>query len=165
MASAATLRFSSGVLRVLIVLNILCLFLFAGMVVFSYVAEPRLSELMIRDRGIHEPMVALRSAMALGIVAVWPAHLLLTRLSQVVSSAGAGAAFSLANAGRLKTIAWATLALQLLDLAFGWLSYRFEDVPAWSPGVTGWIAVLLLFVLAQVFEQGAAMRDELDATV
>lgn len=165
MGPASTLRLSAGVLRVLIVLNILCLFLFVGMVIFSYTAEPRLSELMIRDRGIHDPMLALRSVMALGIVAVWPAHLMLTRLRDLVDSAGAGAAFSLANAVRLKTIAWAVLALQILDLAFGWVSFRFEDSPGWSPGITGWIAVLLLFVLAQVFEQGAAMRDELDATV
>ena len=165
MSSVSTLSFSSAVLRALIVLNFLCLFLFIGMVAFSFVAEPRLTELMTRDRAIHDPMLALRSAMALGIVAVWPAHLVLTRLRELVDSAGAGAAFSLANAARLKMIAWAVLALQLLDLAFGWLSFRFEDVPGWSPGVTGWIAVLLLFVLAQVFEQGAAMRDELEATV
>ena len=31
--------------------------------------------------------------------------------------------------------------------------------------ITGWIGVLLLFVLAQVFEQGARMRADLDGTV
>ncbi len=31
--------------------------------------------------------------------------------------------------------------------------------------VTGWLAVLLLFVLAGVFEHGAQMREELEATI
>jgi hypothetical protein len=30
---------------------------------------------------------------------------------------------------------------------------------------TRWLGVLLLFVLARVFEQGARMRDELEGTV
>jgi hypothetical protein len=35
----------------------------------------------------------------------------------------------------------------------------------WSFGLTGWIAVLMLFVLARVFHQGARMREELEGTV
>jgi hypothetical protein len=35
----------------------------------------------------------------------------------------------------------------------------------WSFSVTPWIAVLLLFVLARVFEQGARMRADLEGTV
>jgi hypothetical protein len=35
----------------------------------------------------------------------------------------------------------------------------------WSFSVTPWLAVLLLFVLAQVFGDGARMRDDLTGTV
>jgi hypothetical protein len=31
--------------------------------------------------------------------------------------------------------------------------------------VTGWLAVLLLFVLARVFDYGTRMRDDLEGTV
>jgi hypothetical protein len=31
--------------------------------------------------------------------------------------------------------------------------------------ITGWLAVLLTFVLARVFAEGARMRDELEGTV
>ena len=31
--------------------------------------------------------------------------------------------------------------------------------------INGWLAVLLTFVLARVFAQGALMRDELEGTV
>ena len=37
------------------------------------------------------------------------------------------------------------------------LDWRFSVVP--------WLAVLLLFVLAQVFDDGARMRDDLKGTV
>jgi hypothetical protein len=42
-----------------------------------------------------------------------------------------------------------------------------DDAPlsGWSFNITGWIAVLLLFVLARVFEQGAAMREDIEGTV
>jgi hypothetical protein len=35
----------------------------------------------------------------------------------------------------------------------------------WSFSITGWLAVLLLFVLARVFDQGTRMRDDLEGTV
>ena len=35
----------------------------------------------------------------------------------------------------------------------------------WNFSLTRWLAVLLLFVLSRVFEQGARMRDDLEGTV
>jgi len=35
----------------------------------------------------------------------------------------------------------------------------------WSFSLTRWLVVLLLFVLARVFDQGTRMREELEATV
>ena len=35
----------------------------------------------------------------------------------------------------------------------------------WEFSLTRWIAILMLFVMAQVFEQGARMREDLDGTV
>jgi hypothetical protein len=32
-------------------------------------------------------------------------------------------------------------------------------------GVTGWVAVVLLFVLARVFEEGALMREDLETMI
>ena len=36
---------------------------------------------------------------------------------------------------------------------------------SWGFSVTRWLAVLMLIVLARVFEQGTRMREELEATV
>ena len=59
--------------------------------------------------------------------------------------------------------------LQLLDLALGGIGVVFSrlgvDHSTWTPGFTGWIAVLMIFVLARVFRVGAAMSDDLAMTV
>lgn len=97
------------------------------------------------------------------------AHIILTRLIAMIDDLRAGRPFAAANAARLRHIAWALLAIQLLDLAFGLVSIRASTATGeyfgWSFGVTGWLAVLLLFVLARVFESGAAMQDELEQTI
>ena len=36
---------------------------------------------------------------------------------------------------------------------------------SWGFSLTRWLAVLMLFVLARVFEQGARMREDLEGTV
>jgi hypothetical protein len=97
------------------------------------------------------------------------AHIILTRLIAMIDDLRAGRPFAAANAMRLRQIAWSLLAIQLLDLAFGLVSIRASSETGeyfgWSFGVTGWLAVLLLFVLARVFEGGAAMQDELEQTI
>ena len=80
-----------------------------------------------------------------------------------------GDPFVAGNAARLKTMAWALLGLELLHLvvvavAVGPLSNTQLHLD-WSFSVTRWLAVLLLFVLAQVFDDGARMRDDLKGTV
>lgn len=97
------------------------------------------------------------------------AHIILTRLIAMIDDLRAGHPFVSVNAARLRHIAWALLAIQLLDLAFGLVSIRASAATGayfgWSFGITGWLAVLLLFVLARVFEGGAAMQDELEQTI
>jgi hypothetical protein len=77
--------------------------------------------------------------------------------------------FVRANAARLRMIGWMLLIVQLADLAYGLttiIANRLHiEYLVWQPGCSGWVAVLIAFVLAQVFEHGAAMRDDLDGTV
>jgi hypothetical protein len=62
------------------------------------------------------------------------------------------------------------LALQLLSLVIGGIA-RAISTPA-HPfhldagfSVNGWLAVILTFVLARVFTEGATMREDLEGTV
>ena len=70
----------------------------------------------------------------------------------------------------LRTIAWALLALQILSLVIAAIakSVSTPDHPVELDAgfsVTGWLAILLIFVLARVFAEGARMREELEGTV
>jgi hypothetical protein len=105
----------------------------------------------------------------IGIGSVPFTHVVLTRLLAIVETVRLGDPFVADNAARLKTMAWAVLGLELLHLAVGALvvgplanSRLHLD---WSFSVIPWLAVLLLFVLAQVFDDGAHMREDLKGTV
>lgn len=96
-------------------------------------------------------------------------HIIFTRLIAIIDSIGGGTAFSTLNADRLRTIAWALLGTQSIDLVVGlytvWVSEQTGEYMGWGFGLTGWLAVLLLFVLAHMFREGAVMREELEGTV
>lgn len=115
-------------------------------------------------------ILGLRLVAAIGLAAVPVNHMILKRLKAMIGTVRGGDPFVAANAGRLQTIAWAMLALQLMSLVIGVIG-KSVSTPAhplhFDAGfsTSGWLAVLLTFVLARVFAEGAAMRDELDGTV
>jgi hypothetical protein len=115
-------------------------------------------------------LLGMRLVAGIGIAAVPLNHIFLTRLLAIVDTVRAGDAFILANAVRLQTIAWALLALEMLHLLVGAVikGASSEERPLdidWSFSFNPWLAVLLLFVLARVFEHGARMRADLEGTV
>jgi hypothetical protein len=113
--------------------------------------------------------VALIGMMAIGSVAAVPVHFIFARIIAMIDTVRAGTPFAPINADRLRQVAWGMLALQIVDLGYGWfatqLSAATGEFMAWQFSITGWLAVLLLFVLARVFQQGAALQDEIEGTV
>jgi hypothetical protein len=119
----------------------------------------------------HAPgaMSGIRLLMVIGIVMAVATDRLLVALAQIIATARAGDPFIGANARRLRTIGWALLMLQLLDIPCALLA-RFEPnlgsaAPSGAISVGGWIAVLMVFTLSRVFAAGSLMRDELAGTV
>ena len=115
-------------------------------------------------------IMGLRLVAILGLASIPLNHVVLTRLLAMVETVRLGDPFVAANARRLQAIAWALLALQLLGgviWAIGEaISTRAHPVDLdTSFSVNGWLAVLLTFVLARVFAEGAQMRDDLEGTV
>ncbi|WP_121118721.1 DUF2975 domain-containing protein [Croceibacterium ferulae] len=100
-------------------------------------------------------------------------YLFFRNLRQIVNTVGDGDPFVPANAERLTRMAWVMLAAQALTFAIAPLGYRIgsliadETLTAESMDVdfSGIILVITLFILARVFRQGAAMRDDLEGTV
>lgn len=94
---------------------------------------------------------------------------LLVPLASIVASAGQGDPFVPANAVRLRQVGWALIALQLLDVPCALLARYWPSLgsaaPAGDISVGGWLATLIVFVLARAFATGSAMRDDLAGTV
>ncbi|MEG3087335.1 DUF2975 domain-containing protein [Sphingomonas sp. PB4P5] len=107
--------------------------------------------------------------MAIGIVMTIAIDRLLVPLAAIVESARLGDPFVLANADRLRRIGWALLVLQLLDLRCAMLARFWPSLGSAAPvgdiSFGGWLATLMVFVLARVFAAGSVMRDDLTGTV
>ncbi|MCW3848486.1 DUF2975 domain-containing protein [Sphingomonas sp. LB-2] len=162
-SAAPALAVSHGLLRALVALNLLAGLFILTLLVLSLVAAP----FFVKAMGIAPGTLLLggRLIMLFGLASIPLMHRLLTRLLAIVGTVGAGDPFVPLNAQRLRTCAWALLGLELLHLAVGAASAAGQIDVDWDFTPTGLLAVLLLFVLAQVFAQGARMRDDLEGTV
>ena len=168
-----SLKLSRRVLTVLVKLNLLVGFLILALLIASLLDEgPVMEALGVRVKGEHYSTFILgaRAIMVIGILSTPLAHTILTRLLAMVDTVRNGDPFVAENAGRLQTIAWSVLGLQLMNAVVGFIAARVSTASQpldihWSFDLTGWLVVLLLFVLARVFDQGTRMREELEATV
>jgi hypothetical protein len=110
-----------------------------------------------------------RWMLLLGVAMAAAIFVLLRALGEMVATVAAGDPFIEANAGRLRRIGWALLALQLLDLPAALIGRAFPSLGDAAPDVGislgGWISVLMIFVLARIFTAGAVMREEIEGTI
>ena len=115
-------------------------------------------------------VMGLRAAAALGLIVIPLNYVVLKRLMAIVDTVRAGDPFVADNALRLETIARCLLALQLLSIVIGAIA-KAVSTPAHPVdldagfSISGWLGVLLMFVLARVFAEGTRMREELEGTL
>lgn len=169
-ADTPALSVSRILLTVLRVLNILT---GVGLVLAlpaSFVFEPTFFEFFSKKPPRIDPAVlmpTLRVWLVLALLMVGLVHVQLTRLLAVIATVHDDP-FVAENAARLKTIAWCMLGIELLRLTFGILAGTMNAAGSnidWKFSASGWVAVVLLFVLAQVFEVGTRMRADLDTMI
>jgi len=159
-------------LRILILLNWLSGAAILALLTATVVAEEwTMNALGIAPSSeIRRLIMPLRAIAALGLVAVPLYDAILRRLIAIVGTVRRGDPFVAANAYRINSIAWALLALQLLSLVIGGIG-KAVSTPEYPLhldagfSVSGWLAVLLTFILARVFAEGALMREDLEGTV
>jgi Protein of unknown function (DUF2975) len=172
MTHSSALPLARATLRTLIVLNGLLGAAILTLLIATIVAERwTFTALGVPpSAGIEPMMMGMRAIALLGLVAIPLNHVVLSRLTAIVDTVREGDPFLATNGSRLKAIAWVLLALQLLSLVIGGIGVAIST-PAhplhldagFSPG--GWLAVILTFVLARVFAEGALMREDLQGTV
>jgi len=169
---SSALPLASATLRILIVLNWLLGAAILALLTATIVApEWTFTALGIPPTSWMRPMMmGLRAIAALGLAAIPLNHAVLERLLAIVGTVRSGDPFVAANAQRLQTIAWVLLALQILSLIIGGIA-KAISTPAHPLhldagfSTSGWLAVILTFVLARVFAEGTLMREDLEGTV
>jgi hypothetical protein len=169
--SSAALPIAHVVLRILIVLN----WIGGAAILALLVVMPNERWIMTAFKLTPSPdterlVMGLRAIAGFGLAAVPLNYVVLKRLLAIVETVRAGDPFVAANASRLQAIAWALLATQLLSLVIGGIA-KAVSTPAHPLhlqagfSISGWLAVLLTFLLARVFAEGALMREDLEGTI
>lgn len=168
---SAALPIAHVVLRILIVLN-----WFGGAAILAILLlTPNEQWIMSAFKLLPSPdadrvVMGLRAIAVLGLVAIPLNYGILKRLLTMVETVRAGDPFVAANANRLQAIAWAMFTLQILSVVIGAIA-RIISTPAHPVNlhagfsISGWLAVVLIFLLARVFAEGALMREDLEGTV
>ncbi|HSI72580.1 MAG TPA: DUF2975 domain-containing protein [Fimbriimonas sp.] len=170
-APSAALPIAHVVLHILIVLNWL-----SGAFIFTLLAlSPNARWIMSAFDLSPSPdtdrlIWGLRAIAFIGLCAIPLNYLFLRRLLDIVETVRAGDPFVAANANRLRIMAWTLLVVQCLSIIIGAIAKAISskahplNIDA-GFSVNGWLAVLVIFLLAQVFAEGTQMREELEGTV
>jgi hypothetical protein len=94
--------------------------------------------------------------------------LIVDRVRRVFRTLTAGDPFDPENVRRLRTIGVGLAALELISYVINFFGWMFRDLFRWEHSTfnpTAWFAVLVVFVLAEVFREGARLRAEADLTI
>lgn len=164
-------EWSRTILKTMVVLNIVLALAIVAAFVLSFVFERQVvAYYRSLPTGLDGALlvVGMRVFMVIGIWMFPLFHRVLTKLIAIVDTVRMGDPFVPENAERLQQIAWALFWVQMLHLVFGVMAKMLSSTNAvieWTFSVSGWLAVILLFVLARVFEEGARMRRDLEGTV
>jgi len=168
---SVALRTAHGVLRILIVLN----WVFGAAILAAFIVMPT-QEWITKSFGVlpaaevERLIWGFRGITLLGLVTIPLNYAILKKLLAIVETVRSSDAFVAANANRLKAIAWTLTGLQLLGVAIGAIENAIST-PAHPLhldagfSINGWLAVLLTFLLAEVFAKGTHMREDLEGTV
>ena len=107
---------------------------------------------------------------ALGILLLGIVWVVMHKLLAIVGSVEDGNPFVLANAIRLKAIGWLMVAVQIIGIPLAIVAREAanlfgENNVDLDISLNGILSILLVFILAGIFERGAEMREELEGTV
>jgi len=122
------------------------------------------------------PIMAFTALMLVALVFIAAMFMFFGKLRAIIDTVGDGDPFIPDNADRLNHMAWLLLGVQVLALPVTALAARVAaaagkldevklSLADGSFSLNGVLVVLLLFILARVFRQGAALREDLEGTV
>jgi hypothetical protein len=112
----------------------------------------------------------LLAIFALGILVLGLLWTMMRKLLTIIDSVEDGNPFIKANAVRLRAIGWMMVGVQIVGLPLATAAGNVADLfgendVGFDLPLNGILAILLVFILAGIFERGAEMREELEGTV
>jgi hypothetical protein len=118
------------------------------------------------------PVGAITALLSLALLMIVLSWLFLRHLRRIIDTVAEGDPFVPVNAERLTSMAWLMLMAQVIAIPLSALAVYIGTVTR-DPGastdfdfdLSGIVLVVTLFILARVFRQGTAMRDDLEGTV
>jgi hypothetical protein len=94
---------------------------------------------------------------------------IINRLRRVFETLTQGDPFRPENVGRLRVVGLSLFALEVIGyfvrMAAIWLAPESGDHFTLSISLSGWFAILAVFVLAEVFREGARLRSDAELTI
>ncbi len=163
---------SSLVVRITIVLNRIFFFACVVGLIASFIFPGYFALWIAQTKPVAmvpSVMAGMRELIVIGITMAIATDRLLVTLTDMIATVRAGDPFIPANAYRLRTIGWYLVVLQLSNIPAALLGKVYpamgNTAPAFDLSISGWIAILMVFVLSRVFAAGSAMREDLQGTV
>jgi hypothetical protein len=169
--SNTTLGLSRALLQIGRVLNIAVAAGFFVLLALSFFYEDAFIQYYrshMPEADVGRLLPTLRGMVLLGAPMFALVHVLLSRILHMTDTVRRGDPFVPENAARLRVVAWCLLMIEVLHVGFGLLVQQVQaaHVPMeWDFSLAGWLAVLLTFVLARIFEEGARLRSDLQAMI
>lgn len=87
------------------------------------------------------------------------------RLLEILKTLRFGSPFVKENADRFRGVGYALMMGEGAKFAFGFLSLIYDAEVDINSSFIAWLAIIAVFVLAEVFREGARMKEEQDLTV
>jgi hypothetical protein len=94
--------------------------------------------------------------------------LIVDRVRRIFMTLMAGDPFDPTNVTRLRAVGFCLIALELISYCINFFGWYLHEWFRWSHSTfnpTAWFAVLVVFVLAEVFREGARLRAEAELTI
>ena len=118
------------------------------------------------EAGWRTLMLNERATFLASFVATLSTWWILNRLRRMFLAVNQGDAFERANVGRLQGVGLGLIGVQISAFILAWtVPEGIISNLDYSVDLGAWLGILIVFMLAEVFRQGSAMRDEAQMTV
>ncbi|OYX55202.1 MAG: hypothetical protein B7Y86_14045 [Brevundimonas subvibrioides] len=164
---ASVLRWVLGFVNIVVAFAVIAtgLMLAASLVMPDFGAG-FIDALADNEAGWRTLMLNERATFLAAFVATLSTWWILNRLRRMFLAVNQGDAFERANVGRLQGVGLGLIGVQISAFILAWtVPEGIIDDLDYSVDLGAWLGILIVFMLAEVFRQGAAMRDDQQMTV